>query len=134
LLPGDCGKQLWADAGAGFLTGFAMGLTDGASLIAGGGLMDAAAVSGARGLFSFRVEATRQLMNNGGSHVNWWRVGAAGLGSGAGEWMGSQVGAANALAGQGRSLMQEQAAGGWFGGLVGAFGGDLLDAAEKEGY
>ncbi|WP_369148850.1 RHS repeat-associated core domain-containing protein [Burkholderia pseudomallei] len=139
LLSGDCGNQLWVDAGAGFLTGFAIGLTDGASLLSGAGMfakgsmLDIAAVSGGRGLFSSGVEATRQLINSGGTDVNWWGVGAAGAGGVAGDWMGAQVGAANELSGLGRSLMQEQGYGGWFGGLVGAAGGFASDAAEKEG-
>jgi RHS repeat-associated protein len=131
LLSGDCGKKLWVDAGAGFLTGFAIGLTDGASLLASGGLMDTAAVAGARALFASGVEADRQLANSGGSNVNWWGVAAAGIGSGAGDWMGSQVASANNASGLARSLIQEQANAGWFGGMIGAFGGAASTEAQK---
>ena len=138
LLSGDCRNQLWADAGAGFATGFVIGLTDGASLLAGagafveGGALDTAAVSGARALFSSGMDATRQLVNSDGASVNWWGVGAAGVGSVAGDWMGAQVSAANALSGQSRSLMQEQVSGAWLGGLVGGSGGAVADEAQKE--
>jgi RHS repeat-associated protein len=132
LLSGDC--NLWADAGAGFLTGFTIGLTDGASLLAAGGLADVAAVSGARGLFASGIDAARQLVNSDGSDVNWWEVGAAGVGSVTGDWFGSQIKNANALSGVAANPMGEQAAGAWLGGLVGASGGAVADEAEKESH
>jgi hypothetical protein len=74
------------------------------------------------------------LVNSDGSDVNWWEVGAAGVGSVTGDWFGSQIKNANALSGVAANPMGEQAAGAWLGGLVGASGGAVADEAEKESH
>lgn len=117
------------------MTGFVIGLTDGASLIPEASAfadLDGLAVSAARAGYSSGMEATRQMVNNGGTDVDWGAVGAAGAGSFAGDWMGSQVGSANAASGLERNLMQEQAAGGWFGGLTGGYAGYISGAAHED--
>ena len=131
LLSGDRGNSLWVDAGSGFATGFVIGLTDGASLLAAGGTADVLAVSGARSLFSGAVEADRQLINNCGNSVNWGGVAAASTGSLLGDWFGNQIKISNAINGE-ESLMAEQANSAWLSSLFGNYAGIISDDASKK--
>ena len=121
LISGDRGNKLWVDAAAGFGTGFVIGLTDGASLLA----------ASARAGFSVAVDADRQLINSGGSDVNWWSASAAGIGSVAADWLGQAIARASLLGAMDASRMTEQAAGGWLGGLVGGYGGVIGDSSRE---
>lgn len=130
-LSGDRGATLRVDAAAGFTTGFVIGLTDGASLIAAGGLADTLAVSGTRAGFSAAVEANRQLINNNGSNVDWVSAALAAIGSGVSDYIGGASQAANRLSGVARTPYMEQMAGNALGGIPGAYGIDSPQINDK---